>query len=260
MDVALWSKISCDAEIFRLFSDLIPLEAVGPGGELEDIRGRQGKVPDLRLRLPAHEDGHTHLDGGGGTTDTLAEIKVCNAGVSRYPRGGDAGREKAVDRRAKGLQTEYEAKLKKLDTQLHKIPHERTGPLVQRLRSYPRLQGYVVGSFSEASEDLHKLVNLCAESRGKYLAQSSGYATSSREMSQIVGQVRRKLSTAFIRAIGLCTLNRVTNTGSNSQAAAKRREWVIREEIQMKKERKAYWSAFVLGGGLKNPSAHFFST
>ena len=38
MDIALWAKIPCDAEIFGLFSDLIPVEAVGVGGELEDVR------------------------------------------------------------------------------------------------------------------------------------------------------------------------------------------------------------------------------
>ena len=49
------------------------------------MRQRQGKVPDLRMRIPVVSNGGGV--GGGGVTDTLCEIKILNAGVSRYPRG-----------------------------------------------------------------------------------------------------------------------------------------------------------------------------
>ena len=115
----------------------------------------------------------------------------------------------------------------------------------------------MIGAFGEGSADMHRLVNIFSSSRSKFLAQSTGYATSSREMSQIVGQIRRKLSTAFMRAIGLCTLSRVANLGSGSNAAAKRREWAISEEIGMKNERRAFWNAFVRGGGFSYRGDHF---
>ena len=77
---------------------IFPVEVLGEGGELEDVRGRQGKVPDFRFRLPLPSNGQNCV---GAETDTLAELKVINAGVSRYPRGGPAGKEKAVERRAR---------------------------------------------------------------------------------------------------------------------------------------------------------------
>ena len=79
MDVATWARVPCEAKVFGLFSDLIPVEAVGEGGGLEDARGRQGKVPDFRFRLPLPTNGQSPA---GAETDTLAELKVSNAGNS----------------------------------------------------------------------------------------------------------------------------------------------------------------------------------
>ena len=90
MDLARWSRMPCDAEIFGLFSNLITNEATDEGGELEGEHQRQGKVPDLRVKLPVHYNGLGE-EGGMGTADTLCELKILNAGVSRYPRGGIQG-------------------------------------------------------------------------------------------------------------------------------------------------------------------------
>ena len=246
MDVAIWARVPCEAEVFGLFSDLIPREAMGEGGALEDIRGRQGKVPDFLFRLPMHSSGQLVQ---GALTDTLAELKVINAGVSRYPRGGAQGRDKAVDRRARALPHEYEAKLSKLDQQLHGTANGVRGPLVSHLNSFPCLQGLVVGIFGEASTDLHRLIGFLAACRGKYVSESTGMATSEGEKAQILGQIRRKLSTAFIRANALCTIHRVGKVCPGSREAAKRRGWAAREEEIMRQERRAYWGAFLGGGG-----------
>ena len=52
-----------DCEVYGLFSDLIPAQALGQGEELEWGRARQGLIPDFRLRLPTPP---------GGLTDHLA--------------------------------------------------------------------------------------------------------------------------------------------------------------------------------------------
>ena len=220
------------------------------------MRGRQGKVPDLRLRLNPQSNGQ--LVGATGGTDTLAEIKCINAGVFRYPRGGDSGRQKAVDKRARVLQSEYEGKLRRMDSQFHGTADGQVGPLVRRLRTYPKLLGYVIGAFGEASQDVHALVDQLAASRLQYLALSSGYNSSSKEKSQIVGQIRRRLSVAFVKANSLCTLSRISNVGPGSRGAAKRREWALREEEMMRKERRSNWTAFIRGGGAKQGGIHFF--
>ena len=164
-----------------------------------------------------------------------------------------------MDRKARLLPHEYEAKLAKLDQQLHGTGQGVRGPLVSRLHSYPRLQGLVVGVLGEVSRDLHQLVGLFAACRGKCMEESTGCATSAGEMSLIIGQIRRKLSTAFTWANALCTLHRVASVCPGSQAASQRREWALREEEAMKRERRAYWGAF-LGAKVENGGINFFPT
>ena len=43
------ARLEVEQEVFGLFRDIIPAEAMGEGGELETVRGRSGCVPDLRL-------------------------------------------------------------------------------------------------------------------------------------------------------------------------------------------------------------------
>ena len=115
-----------------------------------------------------------------------------------------------------------------------------------------------MGAFGEVSEDIHGLVNQLAQSREKYISQTSGYSISSQERSLIIGQIRRRLSTAFTRANSLCNLSRVLNVGPNSRAAAKRREWAMLEEEGMRREKRSHWNAYIRGGCLTRGNANFF--
>ena len=92
-----------DCEVYGLFADLIPAQAVNQRGDsLEWGRARQGLVPDFKIRVPTPE----------GLTDHLAELKFVGAGVSWFPRGV---RGKGTDRRAAGLPLLYKRALEKLD-------------------------------------------------------------------------------------------------------------------------------------------------
>ena len=95
-----------DCEVYGLFADLIPAQALGQGEELEWGRARQGLIPDFRMRLPTP----------GGLSDSLAELKFISAGVSWFPRGVGG---KGVDRRANGLANLYKKKLVPLDVKYH---------------------------------------------------------------------------------------------------------------------------------------------
>ena len=90
------------------------------------------------------------------------------------------------------------------------------------------------------------------------MAQSSGYSLGEGKRSLIMGQVRRHLSTAFIKAVSLCTINRVANAGPGPRAAAKRREVFLREEEGMRRERRAQWTSEVERGGIRKVGIHFF--
>ena len=80
----------------------------------------------------------------------------------------------------------------------------KTGPFPVR-ETHQKLafpsKGLVVGAFGEGSDDLHSLVNTLAESRLRAQGLTRGREGSEKELGIIVGQIRRRLSTASIRAL-----------------------------------------------------------
>ena len=48
----LTSHLRAECEVYGLFRDLIPVEALGEEEVLERGRGRQGLLPDFRLEIP----------------------------------------------------------------------------------------------------------------------------------------------------------------------------------------------------------------
>ena len=176
------SHTQCDAEVFGLFRHLVPTEVMGAGGELETVRARSGKVPDLCYQLPtASTPTATTLRGRGRATlartqqgqptRQLAELKVINAGPSRYPAGRT---DKAVDRRARLLPGEYNHTLAVLYRRFNGTTPQQMGPLQRRLEELvgeAGLQGLVVGRWSEGSQHLHNLVQGLAEGRALHEAR-----------------------------------------------------------------------------------------
>ena len=77
---------------------------------------------------------------------------------------------------------------------------------------------------------------------GNAMSQTSGHSLSLRERSQIVSQIRRRLSTAFMQANGSCLLKRVANVGL--KLAVKRIEWAMQEDMRMRQERRAKLECF----------------
>ena len=156
----LASGLPHDCEVFGLFSDLLPA-VVQEDGELQWGRARQGLVPDFRLRLPTTE----------GPSDSLAELKICGAGRTWYPRGKEG---RGTDRRSRGLARLYRESLKKYDARFHGTARDQTGPLVHRLESYGLLWGLVVGPWGDSSLDFHQLIRILGEQRVLKKERSSG--------------------------------------------------------------------------------------
>ena len=235
-----------DCEVYGLFADLIPAHAVTQRGDsLEWGRARQGLVPDFKIRLPTPE----------GLTDHLAELKFIGAGVSWFPRGV---RGKGTDRRAAGLPNLYKVALQRLDTSHHQTPAGQVGPLVRRLQSYGKLEGLVVGPWGEGSKDLHSLVKVLAETKLAAKAGSLGRQMSEKELGVIVNQVRRYLSTSFIRAQSLCLINRLIYLGEGAQAAAGRRVLAKQLEEGRRRDRQATFMAPIRGRGLSSREGQIF--
>ena len=169
-----------------------------------------------------------------------------SAGVSRYPSGRT---EKQADRRARELPGTYRRPLERLDQQVRGTAPGETGALVARLQGFGDLLCFVAGAWGDCSKDLHNLVQICAESKVEHLCRSTGRPELEGQLSVIVSQYRRLLSTCIARAQAQCLISRVGVISPQAREAARRREVAGRLERQLKEERRANWMASLQGPG-----------
>ena len=155
-----------------------------------------------------------------------------------------------MERRGVELPGEYRRPLAKLDVKYHGTVDDQTGPLVRRLESYGRLQGLVVGAWQEGSKDLHTLLNILADTKVKKNGLARGIIGTDEEKAIHLSQFRRKLSLVAAKAQSACLIGKLAKVGVEFRQAAKRREWVRREEERLKEERRSFWQANVCELGL----------
>ena len=230
-----WSRVPATCEVFGLFSHLIPKEGLS---RMESGRARQALVPDFRITLP---------DPQGGTKMSLAELKILSCCPSWYtPSGSEV---KATEKRARGLNADYRRKAKKIDQEIIKTPSGQRGPLEQRLDEFGEIKGLCFGAFGEASQDVHDLIETMAESRLNFqvLAEGRPEGGSDQEKALIVGQIRRRLSLAAIKAQVECLLGRIHQAGVGNKQLAKKRERALIQDEKMRRERNAQWVRNVEG-------------
>ena len=94
----------------------------------------------------------------------------------------------------------------------------------------------VVGAWGECSADIHTLVQTCAESRVEHLCRSTGRPELEGQLSVIVSQYRRLLSSTMVRAQAQCLLSRVGVISPQAREAGKRREVAGRVERELREE------------------------
>ena len=157
---------------------------------------------------------------------------------------------KGSDRRANGLPNLYKTKLKPLDTRFHGTLPGQSGPLVRRLESFGRVKGLVVGPWGECSKDMHSLIKVMGETKVAAQARDRGRPASDNELGVVMAQIRKYLSTAFVRAQGLCLINRLCFLGEGARAAAGRRDLAKRLEVSRKRDLMAHYQAHIRGQGL----------
>ena len=247
--IILDSGLRADCEVYGEFRDLIPVEAVEQEADLQRGRGRQGLLPDFKLDIPDAAAGPGALQG---VVSSLAELKTIGAVETYYKRNGSlARRKKGVERRARDIPGEYRRPLAALDAKYHGTRQGERGPLVTRLESHGRLLTWVIGAWQEGSNDLHQLLELCADTKVQKLGMAAGMEATQRERSQILAGYRRTLSVAAARSSSGCLMGRVARIGEGFRAAAKRRAWAKREADVLEEERRAHWRAHVKGRGVQ---------
>ena len=197
-------------EVANLFSRLIPQRELA---RYEANRQRQAIIPDLQIVLQV----------GGLPTAVLHELKCISVSQSRYKPTWE---ERAVDKRAEQLQREYEVKARTVDQQYCDVEPGQVGPVEAKLHSLGQVRGVVFGAFGEASRPVHDLVDFIATSRVAVAGPQRGRKGALREpegeRAIIVGQVRRKLSVAAIRAQCLSLLGRLQVIGASKELERRR--------------------------------------
>ena len=244
---------------------------------METVRDRMACVPDLRLGLqvPLIPRPATYFPprgrppaaapqeaaaaaprppraAPGPPSRFLAEIKICGAGPTRYPRNSV---DKAMDRRARLLPADYKKKVADVDREYYGTVAGQVGPLQARLEELAGggglkdLLGLCVGAFGDISTDLDRLIRALAESRALYLSREAGRPLSDRESGHILGQYRRDLSVSFLRSQAACLVARVGHLGQAARECAGRRTVAMAEGVRMRQEAAAYHAAHIRGRG-----------
>ena len=118
-----------------------------------------------------------------------------------------------------------------------------------RLQGFGELMCLVAGAWGDCSTDLHNLVQICAESKVDHLCRSTGRPELEGQLSVIVSQYRRLLSTCIVRAQAQCLLSRLRVISPAARDAALRREMATRRERELREEKRAQWMASLAGPG-----------
>ena len=231
--IASDSGVLIDAEPYGLFSHLIPSEAFSNQGHLKFKRERQGLVPDFSLSFPSES---------GAQVAQLAELKLLSAGSTWYHTS-----EKTVEVRAKQLPRLYEDKAKNIDRRYCGSTPSESGPLESRLKEFGALNCWVIGQFGECSADLHNFLSKCANEKAMKIQCSTVYFVSDFEKSQILLQIRRRLSISIIKAQSSCLLSRLNHFGQGAKLAAKRREQELYKADMQRADLRAHWESCIRG-------------
>ena len=115
----------------------------------------------------------------------------------------------------------------------------------------------MVGPWGEVSKDMHSLVKVMAETKLATKSRALGRELSDKELGILTTQIRKYLSTSFVRAQSICLLNRLCYLGEGAKEAAGRRDLVRRMEVGRRREREAHFQAHIRGKGLSRVGLTF---
>ena len=144
---------------------------------------------------------------------------------------------------------EYRHKLSLIDQAYNGTRHGDVGPCVARLESLGDILELVVGAFGEASSDLDRVITAMAESRVLYLSRESGKTVTDGWRSVVLAQYRRFFSVQFVKVQAACLTTRLGHLGEGAREAAMRRVDLMDQEERARREREAFFMAYVRGRG-----------
>ena len=115
------------------------------------------------------------------------------------------------------MHQEYVSKARQADQVYGGVEVGTVGPVENKLLSFDRVEGLVFGNFGEASEQVHRLVDIMATNRVRVAGPQRGRRGVQRsedgERSMVVSSIRRRLSIAAVRAQSSSLLGHLEGLG-----------------------------------------------
>ena len=96
------------------------------------------------------------------------------------------------------------------------------GPTLQKLQRYPPVIDLCFCAYGECSDGVKSLLEQMAQARLKSQSFRSGSLEAAKELSQVTGYLRRRLSTATVKANVKCPLERLVVVEEGREQADKR--------------------------------------
>ena len=127
---------------------------------------------------------------------------------------------KTADLRAAELGGEYRRGALKVDSELGY--QDGNGPTLRKLQSCPPVLDLCFGAYGETSEGVKRLLDNLAESRVRGLGLRKGGLESAKELAQVTGHFRRRLSSAVMQVNVKYLLERILLVGEGQRQAGKK--------------------------------------
>ena len=124
---------------------------------------------------------------------------------------------------------------------------EGRGAVTRRLGEFGEVMALCFGGYGEGSSDVHGLIDTLARSRVRKAQLQTGKAPEKNAVGAEVTLIQRRLSTAVIRANQSLLLSRLSHVGDGAGGASRRRQWIRKEEINMRRMREANWQVETSG-------------
>ena len=141
-------------------------------------------------------------------------------------------------------------KARRVDRIYCEIEPGQVGPVEAKLLSYERVRGLVFGAFGEVSQPVHQLIDALGTSRVAVArpqrarmgleTQGKGDSTVMGESAIMVGQIRRRLSMAPLRAQCLSLHSRLEVMGTGLKEAVARRAAGLAMDHSMEQGRMSF--------------------
>ena len=136
----------------------------------------------------------------------------------------------------------YRAKARKAEKKYGNTPEGQIGRMEQKLLSFGKVRGLVVGAWGEISEDFKSLMEVMGEKKREELEAQTGMENRKSVTAQLasyISQNRQQLSRICVQAQSRLVLDRLEGLGRGTGEAARRRGHVSWLGRKWEKERQA---------------------